>query len=534
MKDLKIFFFIPLILFFFTYETIYSTHIVGGDFKITMITNDTSSSIYDIQLRLYRDDINGAVNLPPSVDIGIYQIGTNNLQTTVTLSLNNGTGSLVLVGDSCYTPDSSIFRIEEGIYTNLNSVFLPNFSSGYYLHYETCCRSSMVDNLLNPSSDGISIIAIIPDPGLGQNSSPDFGSYPNDAYLCVNNVKTFIWPVTDPDGDSLVFSLVTPLNDGINPNNGNSAPGSGAYPFYPTCDYYPGYSQSNPIGGIPPMTINPITGEISASPPMIGYYVFTVRVEEFRNGFKIGEVRRDVQYKSEPCIVSNTPLISLNSSFGNFQSDTLIIDLITGDSLCIDLEISLNNPLDSVFTEISSNNVDLFGGYVPPINLITANTSSSYYNWNNITGDTVFFNPYLLNSNGYLGSAGNLYFRYCWQDICSSIDTSLQIMIDSYSSNCSGIDQTLNNIIINCNSGTNLINKNRVTLFAYPNPTNENITISVSNYNGNIQTEVYDLIGNMLQVSNETTISLEDYARGIYLLKVAYGDRVEEIKVIKD
>jgi PDZ domain-containing secreted protein len=68
----------------------------------------------------------------------------------------------------------------------------------------------------------------------------------------------------------------------------------------------------------------------------------------------------------------------------------------------------------------------------------------------------------------------------------------------------------------------------------YPNPTNENITISIENFNGNIQTEVYDLIGNRLQTTNETTISLQDYARGIYILKVAYGDRVEEIKVIKD
>ena len=68
----------------------------------------------------------------------------------------------------------------------------------------------------------------------------------------------------------------------------------------------------------------------------------------------------------------------------------------------------------------------------------------------------------------------------------------------------------------------------------YPNPTNENITISVNNHNGNINTEVYDLIGNRLQVTNETTISLRDYARGIYIIKVAYGDKVEKVKVIKD
>ena len=72
------------------------------------------------------------------------------------------------------------------------------------------------------------------------------------------------------------------------------------------------------------------------------------------------------------------------------------------------------------------------------------------------------------------------------------------------------------------------------TLKAFPNPTKEKINISVDNFNGNIQTEVFDLIGNRLKTTSETTISLRGYSKGIYILKVAYGGRVEEIKVIKD
>ena len=71
------------------------------------------------------------------------------------------------------------------------------------------------------------------------------------------------------------------------------------------------------------------------------------------------------------------------------------------------------------------------------------------------------------------------------------------------------------------------------TIKTFPNPTKENITISVNNFNGNIQTEVYDLIGNRLQTTNETTISLSDYAIGIYILKVAYGNKLQEVKVTK-
>ena len=96
----------------------------------------------------------------------------------------------------------------------------------------------------------------------------------------------------------------------------------------------------------------------------------------------------------------------------------------------------------------------------------------------------------------------------------------------TFSTNC---NYPLGCFNINPNSVQEIIN----TISLYPNPTSENITISIENFNGNIQTEVYDLIGNRLQATNETTISLQDYARGIYLFKVAYGDKLQEVKVIK-
>ena len=68
----------------------------------------------------------------------------------------------------------------------------------------------------------------------------------------------------------------------------------------------------------------------------------------------------------------------------------------------------------------------------------------------------------------------------------------------------------------------------------YPNPTNEYITLLTNNFNGNIKSEVFDLTGNRLQTSNQTIISLRNYSKGIYILKVLYGDRVEEVKVIKE
>ena len=68
----------------------------------------------------------------------------------------------------------------------------------------------------------------------------------------------------------------------------------------------------------------------------------------------------------------------------------------------------------------------------------------------------------------------------------------------------------------------------------FPNPTSEEINISAENITGKIQNEIYDLIGNRLQITNETNISLRDYTKGIYILKVSYGESVQKFKIIKD
>ena len=81
-------------------------------------------------------------------------------------------------------------------------------------------------------------------------------------------------------------------------------------------------------------------------------------------------------------------------------------------------------------------------------------------------------------------------------------------------------------------NSNNLSEKSDVSI--YPNPTKEIISISINNFNGNIQTEVFDLLGNKLQTTNKTKISLRDYSKGIYILKVVYGKRGEEVKIIKD
>ena len=88
-----------------------------------------------------------------------------------------------------------------------------------------------------------------------------------------------------------------------------------------------------------------------------------------------------------------------------------------------------------------------------------------------------------------------------------------------------------NSLIPDCNLST--IKEDNATIILYPNPTNNLINIDIQGYGGPISVKVYDFSGKLLKISNERTISLKSYDKGIYVLKAIYGNVIEEIKIIK-
>ena len=91
------------------------------------------------------------------------------------------------------------------------------------------------------------------------------------------------------------------------------------------------------------------------------------------------------------------------------------------------------------------------------------------------------------------------------------------------------------NSVLNCASFTSIYNQENTTnISLYPNPTNNLITLDIEGYNGAVNVEVYDFTGKRLKTATNTTISMSEYAKGIYVFKVAYGSKVELLKVVKD
>ena len=343
---------------FFLYDFNYATHVVGGDFHIQWVSQNN----YHVKLRFFRDCYNGAVSMPATMSIGVYDAVTHSLIASQTLQQTSN--SNVPLGDTCYTPPTTTC-IEEGVFESQTNLFLPDNPNGYYLNAQINARNSLPLNVQGATGGNGTMVwfAMIPDPAIGQNSSPDFGDYPLDAYFCTGSDKVIQYPITDADGDDLVYSLVTPLDANVG-SNGNQ-PGSGAYPFYPSLVFQGGYSLADYVGGTNPMSINPTTGAITAGPSATGFFTFAVRVEEFRNGVKIGEVRRDVQYASLPCTVNSVPQILMTND--TIIDDTCIIYLNVDDSVCIDMKAYDLNNLDTLYLQVTSADFDVQGTYVPPI-----------------------------------------------------------------------------------------------------------------------------------------------------------------------
>ena len=203
----------------------------------------------------------------------------------------------------------------------------------------------MIDNLATPDADGMTYDIQIPDPALiAGNCSPDFGSYPTDGYLCIGFDQVIDWGVTDADGDSLVFSLINPFDEA----------GGGPKPF-PTCNWGGGYGLNNILGNVvePPMAIDSETGVITCHAEFLGVFVFSVMVKEYRNGNQIGEVVRDVQYKSLACVLDTPPQIVLEDS----------VEVYVSDSICVDMYVFDADGTDTIYLGVESIDFDLAGTY---------------------------------------------------------------------------------------------------------------------------------------------------------------------------
>jgi len=331
-------------LFFLISGVSQATHIVGGGFQ--MVANGDYN--YTIQLTLYFDEINGSTGaLDSDVFFTIFRKSDNQLMQNLTgVPIEVNQEIINYNQTACGTGGNSV-RTRVLLYkTNVQlSAQQYNHPQGYYVVWERCCRNNGITNIVSPGDVGQTFVMEFPPVAINNNpflnDSPVFKPVPNTLF-CINQPSVIDFSATDYDGDSLVFDLVDPIiSKEASPvlpriETGNSAP-------YASVVWETGFSTFIQIQGSPSLKINPKTGILTLKPSMLGLFVFSVRCSEYRNGKKIGEVRREFQQVVISCPANTPPVITLSDpTRGRVlkQNDTIFVNNNTQGKTCITVKVS--------------------------------------------------------------------------------------------------------------------------------------------------------------------------------------------------
>lgn len=261
-----------LLLLIFQSQSIQATHIMGGDLTYTCLGSDT----YMMQLRLIRD-CNG-IPLGNQATINL----TSPTCGTQTMTVNLLVGYPLVVTPICANePDACVsgtgtYGMHEYVYKapiTLTGCWAT--ASDITFSWESCCRSNAISTVTGTPATYLKVDL---DASLSPcNNSPDFLNTVASFY-CINQPANYNPGVSDPDGDSLVFSLVNCFQNSTT-----------LVPY------------ASPFSGVAPLTtangvsIDSTTGTIQFTPTVLQTGIVCILVEEYRNGVKIGEVIRDMQ-----------------------------------------------------------------------------------------------------------------------------------------------------------------------------------------------------------------------------------------------
>jgi len=274
-----------------------ASHLMGG--QIT--SKNIGGLTYEITLTLYRDTLGIPMS---STQIIAYTDSTGNYVNTFPSHTINYDSSLTT-------------NIGNGVerYVFKDTVTFP-YVGKFRAEMENCCRNAAILNLPNPSSNSLWLdVDISADPS---NSSPVFL---NEPITVAQHMQPFVYNPApfDADGDSLSWQMDVPMDYFTNtvgiPIAGYTLP---------------------PSDTSAPFSLDPLTGEITFIPSVIGNFQISVMAIEWRNGVQIGYIRRDMQLIVVPS--PNTPVnVTSSTQVLRTQADPSIT-LQPGDHLVFTME----------------------------------------------------------------------------------------------------------------------------------------------------------------------------------------------------
>ncbi len=333
-----------------------ATHIVGGEFELIYVDGFN----YKLNLIQYFDDVNGNPGAEDHfTDVSIFRKSDNAFVQSVRL-FNVGFEFVPYTNPECADARLITRRI---LYTADIQLQPSDYSdeAGYYVVYERCCRNYTISNLDKPRESGQTFYLEFP-PVMKNgeqfvNSSPVLFP-PLSDYACVNELFYFDFRGTDNDGDSLSYRLSVPLNSTETGANSNPQPVPSPAP-HPLVEFVEGVALENMVSGTPNLSINE-EGFLTVRPDRLGLYVFAVTVDEFRDGVKIGTVKRDFQMLVIDCQVGTPPKVSalVPGDTTKYEGSTEVIRFTAEDEKCIQLLVTDPDTPEKVTVRAKAVNFD--------------------------------------------------------------------------------------------------------------------------------------------------------------------------------
>ena len=329
LTSIRCFSLLFILLWQFAYQIpkAHATHALGADLTYTCLGGNQ----YQIDVVLYADCSSNASIL------GSYNVGINSASCGISTSISVNQNSSVEISPICplLVPNSSCNggSLAGVMQYTYSAVFdFPANCDDWVLTWVDCCRSDNITNsVIFPANGGTEtyLEAKLDNLTVSCNSSPVFTSLPA-TYVCTGQPFVYNHGAYDPDGDSLVYELVNPLETDLT----QTVPGPVAY--------MPGFSPTYPISTTPPNSFgfDPLTGQISFTPDVAQQGIVTVLVSEYRNGELIGSVMRDLQVIVADCASNTLPVVSApaNVSGGSLNGNTFTV--CAGNTLSFDMTVT--------------------------------------------------------------------------------------------------------------------------------------------------------------------------------------------------
>ena len=272
-----------------------ASHAMGADLTYQSMGGNT----YEITLTLYRD----CFGIFPEDSFPLLSSSSCYSSTIIYLVQDSGTGQEIT--PNCPT---AISTCNGGFYTGIQqyvyrgTITLAGACSDWLFEYDLCCRNAAITTINRPGETSMHVYATLNNLAVANNNSPTFSNLPVP-FACIGQRYCYNHGAFDVDGDSLAFSLITPIS-------ASGVPVGYRSPF----------TSNNPLSSNPALSFNPRTGDICITPVAIEVTVMAVLVNEYRNGVLIGSVERDMQLTVINCENQLPALSGINGSNLNLMA----------------------------------------------------------------------------------------------------------------------------------------------------------------------------------------------------------------------